>query len=308
MIAGRAHRTPLMSSRSLSEAVGTRVSLKAELFQRTGSFKIRGATNRVAALTADERVGGVITVSTGNHAQGLALACSEAGVSSLILMPHAASPLKVAATRSYGAQVDLDSADAAEAFERMRSIAAETGRVVLHPYDDQLVIAGQGTVGLEILNDAPDVDVVVVPVGGGGLISGIALTVKSTRPAARIVGVQPEAVGSLRRSLDEGRPMPSFAEPTAADALAAPVIGTRCLEVCAHHVDGAVDLTEDELRDGLRFVYQRAKLAAEVGGGAAVAALLAGKIPVAPGEHVVAVVTGGNISDVALGDAFAAGR
>jgi threonine dehydratase len=223
-------------------------------------------------------------------------------------MPRAASELKVAATRSYGAEVDLESETAAEAFDRTQAIAAETGRIVLHPYDDYLVMAGQGTVGLEICEDAPDVDVVVVPVGGGGLISGIATAVKSAHPEARIVGVQPEAVGSLKRSLKAARPMPTSAEPTAADALSAPVIGTRCLDVCAQHLDDAVNLTEDELRHGLTFVYQRAKLAAEVGGAAAVAALLAGKVPVAPNEHVVAVVSGGNISEDTLVGAFAANR
>jgi threonine dehydratase len=190
-IAGRLHRTPTFSSATLSELTGGRVHLKAELFQRTGSFKPRGALNRLAALNAGERVRGVTTWSAGNHAQAVAWAAAEEGIDCLVFMWQGANPLKVEATRGYGAEVDLEAPDHAAAYERLLQAVEETGRVFVHPFDDPLVIAGQGTVGLELLEDVPEVDVVVVPVGGAGLISGIATAVKGLRPEARVVGVEP---------------------------------------------------------------------------------------------------------------------
>ena len=194
---GRIHRTPMFSSRSLSEIVGREAHLKAELFQRTGSFKLRGAINRVASLSGEERARGAVTVSAGNQAQAAALACAQAGVDLVVFMWRTASPVKIAATRGYGATVDLDAADGAEAFERMYSFAAETGRVVLHPFDDARVVAGAATVGLEICEELPAPGVVIVPASGGGLVSGVAIAVKALSPASRVVAVQPEATGSL---------------------------------------------------------------------------------------------------------------
>ncbi len=300
VIEGRVHRTPLLSSRSLGEAIGREAFLKAELLQRTGSFKLRGAINRVAALSEAERAAGAVTVSAGNQAQAAALACAQAGVDLVVFMWRTASAVKIAATRGYGASVDLDAQDGAEAFARMHAFAAQTGRVVLHPYDDPLVIAGQGTVGLEICADLPAPGTVIVPASGGGLVSGVAIAVKALAPGSRVVAVQPENTPTLRASGPGGSvvaaPARAPGATTIADALTAPAIGELCLRVCASHVDEVVHLSERELRDGVRFVYARAKLACEAGAAAGVAALLAGKVSDLGSGPVVAVISGGNIT------------
>jgi threonine dehydratase len=299
-LAGRIHRTPMFSSRSLGRIVGREVHLKAELFQRTGSFKLRGAINRVASLTSAERAAGAVTVSAGNHAQAAALACAEAGVDVVVFMPRWASATKVAATRGYGATVDLEAGDGAEAFARMHSLAAETGRVVLHPFDDPLVIAGQATVGLEICAEIPAPGAVIVPASGGGLVSGVAIAVKGLAPRSRIVAAQPEATATLRASRPPATPQaqaPSVpGGTTIADALTAPAIGELCLRVCAEHVDEVVHVSEEEIRVGMRFIYERAKLACEAGAAVGVAALLAGKVCDLGDGPAVAVISGGNIT------------
>jgi threonine dehydratase len=297
---GRIHRTPMFSSRSLSEIVGREAHLKAELFQRTGSFKLRGAINRVASLSGEERARGAVTVSAGNQAQAAALACAQAGVDLVVFMWRTASPVKIAATRGYGATVDLDAADGAEAFERMYSFAAETGRVVLHPFDDARVVAGAATVGLEICEELPAPGVVIVPASGGGLVSGVAIAVKALSPASRVVAVQPEATGSLLPSRPPQRVQAAGPRPpgrtSIADALTAPAIGELNLLVCAEHVDEVVHLSEEEIRAGMRFIYARAKLACEAGAAVGVGALLAGKISELGAGPVVVVVSGGNIA------------
>jgi threonine dehydratase len=294
-IAGCVHRTPMLTSATLAARCGAPVWLKAELFQRTGSFKPRGAFNRVHALTPEERERGAIAISAGNHAQALALAARDEGVDALVLMPADASPAKVAATRGYGATVDLESADSMEALERMRATAAETGRVIVHPYDDRLVAAGQGTVGLEIVADAPEADTVIVPIGGGGLIAGIATAVKGLRPEARVIGVEPELSSAIRTGLDAGDPVPAVPGATIADALRAPVAGTIALDVCARLVDDVVLVSDDEIREGMRFLYERAKLACEPGAAVGVAALLAGRLDVNGSSGVALVISGGNV-------------
>src|SRR5918992_6060366 len=197
-IAGRLHRTPLLSSATLAARTGGRVHLKAELLQRTGSFKPRGVLTKLASLSDEEKRRGVISISAGNHAQALAYAASSEGIDALVVMWESASAMKVAAARGYGATVDTEAPDIPSAFERLEQLAAETGRTLVHPYDDPLVMAGQGTVGLELVEDVPDVDVVLVPVGGGGLVSGIATAVKGLRPEARVVAVEPG--GAARRA------------------------------------------------------------------------------------------------------------
>ncbi|HET7172011.1 MAG TPA: threonine/serine dehydratase [Gaiellales bacterium] len=296
VIAGRVHRTPMLTSATLAERCGVPVWLKAELFQRTGSFKPRGAFNRVRALTAEERDRGAITISAGNHAQALAVAARDEGVDALVFMPADASPAKVAATRGYGATVDLESADTMEALERMRAVAAESGRVIVHPYDDPLVVAGQGTVGLEIAEDAPDAGTVVVPIGGGGLIAGIATAVKGLRADARVIGVEPELSAAMRTAMDTGGPIPAVPGPTIADALRSPVAGTIALEVCSRLVDDVVLVSDEEIREGMRFLYERAKLACEPGAAVGVGALLAGRLDVAGSSGVVFVISGGNVA------------
>ena len=299
-LAGRVHRTPIFSSRSLGELIGREAHIKAELFQRTGSFKLRGLMNRVAALSPDERSGGAVTVSAGNAAQAAALACAEAAVDLVVFMPNGASEAKVAATRGYGASVDLEAADGAEAFARMHAFAAQTGRTVLHPYDDARVIAGQGTVGLEILEELPSPGAVLVPASGGGLVSGVAIAIKALAPRARVIAVQPQATATLRASRAPA-PVRAAARAehrgtTIADALTAPAFGEVCMGVCAQHLDEVVHLSEEEIREGVRFIYARTKLACEAGAAVGVAALIAGKVSDLGEGPVVAVVSGGNIT------------
>jgi threonine dehydratase len=278
----------VFGSRTLSELTGAQVHLKAELFQRTGSFKPRGMLNKVASLTDEEKARGVVTWSAGNAAQGLAWSAATEGIPCLVFMWRTANPLKVAATRGYGAEVDLESESAAAAHERLLEHVEATGAVFAHPFDDPVLQAGHGTLGLEIAEDVPEADVVVVPVGGGGLIAGVA-----TALDCRVVGVEPEGAAGLSAALAAGKPVP--VEPrTIADGLAAPFTGEHSLAVARDRVDEVVLVSEEEIEDGFRFLYGRAKLACEPAGAASTAALLAGKIALEPGETVVAVVSGGN--------------
>jgi threonine dehydratase len=285
-IRGTIHRTPTFSSRSL----GPGQHLKAELFQRTGSFKARGALNRVRALSAEERDRGVISVSAGNHAQALAWAAATEQVDALLVMWQGASAAKIAATRGYGATLDLEAAGPAEAFTRLHELEEQTGRVLVHPFNDPVVIAGAGTVGLEILEDVPEVDTVVVACGGGGLVTGIAAA--CVPHGVRVLAVEPDHSNALALALAAGEPV-AVTPKTIADALTAPFAGMVALEVCTSLGVEVVLVSDDEIGAGFRFLYERAKLAAEPGGAAAVAAVLAGKVK---GECVVSVVSGGNVS------------
>jgi threonine dehydratase len=293
-IAGRLHRTPMLSSRTLSEQIGVPVHFKAELFQRTGAFKPRGVLNKLATLTDEEKARGVISISAGNHAQALAYASAVEGIDALVVMWQTASQMKIAAARAYGATVDDSPPDIPAAFLHLDKLVAETGRTLVHPYDDPLVMAGQGTVGLEILEDVPDADVIVVQVGGGGLVSGIATAVKGLKPNARVIAVEPELSNALAASLEAGEPV-TIEPKSIADGLNGPYAGPNCVRVCLDLGVESVLLTEEELKDGFRFMYGRMKLACEVAGAATAAALLAGKIEVEPGNTVAAVVSGGNV-------------
>jgi threonine dehydratase len=278
----------MLGSRTLSELVGARVHLKAELFQRTGSFKPRGMLAKLASLTPAEKARGVVTWSAGNAAQALAWSAAAEGVSCRVFMWKTANPQKVAATRGYGAEVDLEAENAAAAYERLLEHVEATGVVFVDPFDDPVLQAGHGTLGLEIVEDVPETDVVVVPVSGGGLIAGVASALD-----CRVVGVEPEGAASLSAALAAGKPVPI--EPrTIADGLGAPFTGEHSLAVARERVDEVVLVSEEEIEDGFRFLYGRAKLACEPAGAASTAALLAGKIPLEPGETVVAVVSGGN--------------
>ena len=294
-ISGGVHRTPMLTSATLGERTGARVFLKAELLQRTGSFKPRGVLNKLARLTPDEKRRGVIAISAGNHAQALAYAAAREGIDALVVMWRTASAMKIAAAREYGATIDTESPDIPAAFERLDALIAETGRTLVHPYDDPAVMAGQGTVGLEIVEDVPDVDVVLVQVGGGGLVSGIATAVKGMRPDARVVAIEPELSAALHESLRAGRSV--TVEPrSAADGLNGPYAGPNCVRICSELGLESVLLSEEELVEGFHFVYTRAKLACELAGAATTAALLAGKVELEPGSTVVAVVSGGNVA------------
>ena len=271
------HRTPTFSSATLGEHVGGRVFLKAELFQRTGAFKPRGVLNKLARLSADEKGRGVISISAGNHAQALAYAAAREGIDALVVMWKTASPMKIAAARAYGATIDTEAPDIPAAFERLDELIAETGRTLVHPYDDPMVMAGQGTVGLEIVEDVPDVDVVLVQVGGGGLVSGIATALKGRKPEARVVAIEPELSAALHESLEAGRSVTVDAR-SAADALNGPYAGPNCVRICAELGIETALVSEDDLVEGFRDLYSRAKLACERGGAAAAAALLARKV------------------------------
>jgi threonine dehydratase len=285
VVRGRVHRTPTLSSASL----GPGRWLKAELLQRTGSFKPRGVLNRLATLSTEDRERGVIGVSAGNHAQALAWAAREEGIDALVVMWAGATEAKMAAARGYGAAVDLAASGPGDAFERLAELIDATGRVLVHPFDDPVVLAGQGTVGLEILEDVPEVDTIVVGAGGGGLVSGIA--VACVPEGVRVVAVEPELSRALHDGLAAGHPVP--VEPTSiADGLNAPFAGENTVALCRALGVDVVLVDEDEIAAGMRFLFTRAKLAAEPAGAAATAALLAGKVA---GERVVSVVSGGNV-------------
>jgi threonine dehydratase len=294
-IGGRLHRTPTFTSASLSRLTGARVQLKAELFQRTGSFKPRGVLTKLASLTPEEKVCGVIGISAGNHAQALAYAAGLQGVDALVVMWRGASELKIEATREYGAAVDLEADGPGAAFERLDALLAETGRTLVHPFDDPLVMAGQGTVGLEVLEDAPDATLVVVPIGGGGLIAGIATAVKALRPQARVVGVEPKTSRAMHAALEAGDRV-EVTPRSVADGLNAPHAGRNALEIVRERVDEVVLVTEEEIEHAFRLLYTRAKLACEPAGAAATAAVVAGKVAHEQGEVVAVVVSGGNVS------------
>ena len=310
-LTGKVHTTPTFSSTSLGAITGGEVWLKAELFQRTGSFKVRGATHRVGALTSDERARGVISISAGNHAQAVAYACSRADVDCLVLMWRSASPSKVAATRGYGATVDTGSADPDEAYDRLPAIVEESGRVLVHPFDDPIVMAGQGTVGLEILDQVEDVDTVIVATSGGGLVSGVATAMKGISPDVRVIAVQSIASPSFVEATKAGGSIRFRQEPSIADALTAPYFGASCFEVASRLVDDVVLVSDDEIAEAMRFLYARAKLACEPAAAAPVAALLHGHLDVR-GRRAVCVVSGGNVvpevAAAVLGAAPAADR
>ena len=256
-IGGRLHHTPLLSSETLGRAFEGRAFLKAELLQKTGSFKPRGVLTKLASLTPEERERGVITASAGNHAIALAYGAALEGVDALVVMYQGASVFKAAAARAYGATVDDAAAGAHEVFERLAELMEVTGRVLVHPFDDPLVLAGQGTTGLEIGEDLPEVDAVVVPTGGGGLVAGIAASL----PNVRVVAVEPDGSAALRLALQAGEPV-RLAPRSIADGLNAPFAGTLALAVCKEHGVESVLVTEEEIEAGFRFLYERAKLAA----------------------------------------------
>jgi len=293
-ISGTVHRTPVFGSRSLAALAGAaRLDLKCESLQKTGSFKARGALNKLGQLSAEERSRGVVTVSAGNHAQALAWAAQQTGVRCTVVMPAAAVRSKVDASRGYGADVILHGTSM-DAFQRARDLSTSEGFVFVHPFDDDNIIQGTGTVGLELLEQTETPDIVVVPIGGGGLIAGVAVAIKESNPSIRVIGVEPTAATVMRQSVDAGRALRVMPDPTIADGLAAPMAGERNFAIVQRYVDDIVLVTEEEIIYAMQMLLSRCKLLAEGAGAAATAAVLAGKIPVA-GKKVVAVVSGGNV-------------
>jgi threonine dehydratase len=296
-IRGRVRRTPLLDGTALAPGL----ALKAELLQHTGSFKARGVTNRIAALSVDERARGVAGASAGNHAIALAWGAAAEGLDCVVYSWGAASPFKLDRARALGARIDVEAEDPSDAFARLEEHLAQTGATLVHPFDDPLVLAGQGTVGLEILEDAPRLDVIVVPVGGGGLIGGITAAVASR--GVRVVGVEPEGSPALVRALEAGKPV-AVAPRTNAGGLDAPYAGSLPLAICQSAGVGVVTVTDEQIEEAMRRLYTEAKLACEPAGAAAVAAVLAGAVE---GDSIVAVVSGGNVGPE-IASAILAGR
>jgi threonine dehydratase len=297
------HRTPLLSSRSLSERIGAPAYLKAESLQRTGSFKPRGAVYAISKLSKEQRERGIVTMSAGNAAQAIAFAARAAGVRVTVAMPKTAPQSKVDATRFYGAEI-VFAADLTELIALVGELRDRSGAYFLHPYDDPGMIAGHGTCALEVIEDLPDADVVVVGIGGGGLIAGIAVAATARRPGIRVVGVEPTGAAGMRRALDAGEPVRLERIDTIADGLAAPIAGRIPLEIVRRLVADVVVVDDDVIAEGVRFLATRAKVVAEPAGAAATGALLAGKVPVRVGERVVAIVSGGNVDLTRLAQIF----
>jgi len=284
----------MFTSRALSERIGTAAHLKAESFQRTGSFKPRGALYAVSSLSPEQRAKGIVTMSAGNAAAAIAYAGRAAGVHVIVAMPESAPKLKVDATRGYGAEIRF-AADMTSLRALVARLQEETGRYFLHPYDDDAMISGHGSLGLEILEEVPDADVIVVGVGGGGLVSGVTVAATAKKKGIRIVGVEPEGAPTMRVALDAGKPVALTSTKTIADGLAGPIAGTRGLDICRRLVEDVVVISDDVIAEGMRFLAERAKLVVEPAGAAATAALLAGRVKVRPGETVVSIVSGGNV-------------
>jgi threo-3-hydroxy-L-aspartate ammonia-lyase len=293
-IEGVAHRTPVLTSRQLDEGTGAQVFLKAENLQRIGAFKFRGAYNAVASLTEEERAAGVATASSGNHAQALALAAALHGARATILMPEDAPANKLAATRGYGAEVVPFDRYASDREELLAALVAERGAIPVHPYDDPRVMAGQGTVAKELLEQAGPLDVLLVCVGGGGLISGCATAVAALAPDTRVIGVEPEAGDDTRRSLAKGERVRIPVPHTIADGQQLPTPGELTFPVVQRLVSEIAVASDAEIVAAMRFLFERMKTVAEPSGACALAALLAGRVE-AKGLRVGVTISGGNV-------------
>lgn len=290
-----ARHTPLEYSYTFSEMTGANVHLKLENFQRTGSFKIRGATNRIATLSQNEKEAGVVTASAGNHAQGVALAATRVGVDATIVMPEHAPISKLKATRSYGAEVVLHGEDYDAAAERAHEIERKEGRTYVHAFDDEAVMAGQGTIGLEIIEDCPEVETVIVPIGGGGLIAGIATALKAQERDIRVIGVQADGASTVADSLSKGSLRRSETVDTIADGIAVGKPGERTFEVIRERVDEVVTVSDSEIAVSLAALLERSKTLVEGAGAVPLAALLSNAFEYEEGEVIVPALCGGNI-------------
>lgn len=313
-LAGRVHRTPMLSSATaaawVTAASGVRIGddrlhLKPEQLQKTGSFKPRGMTNRIATLTDGAKARGVITLSAGNAGQAYAWAGRTAGVAVTVAMPAAAVRSKVDACLGYGARVVLHGAHVGETLAELERIRDAEGLEFVHPFDDPAVIAGNGSIGLELLEDVPDLDVVVVGVGGGGLISGVAAALKERRPGIRVYGVEPERSNAVSLAMQAGEIVPIHPE-SVADGLGAPFAGTWTLAMARHYLDDVILIDDPTILAGMRFAIERLKQVLEPAGSAALAATLAGRVPIRDGERVAVVLSGGNVEVDRIGELLAA--
>jgi threonine dehydratase len=295
-VAQHAYHTPLLRSRTLSQRTGFDVRLKAEMFQRTGSYKIRGPLNKFQRLSDEQKRRGVVCSSAGNHAQGVALAAAIHGIRAVVVMAENATPSKIAATRGYGAEVVLHGTIWDEANEKAQELVRTQGLTYIHPFDDFDLIAGQGTLGLEIHDDWPEVDVVVVPIGGGGLISGVSMALKRRHPAIRIIGVESSGAPAMQRSVAAGELVTLDRVDCAIDGLKVKRVGRHTFEVVRQCVEKVVALPDSDIFDAMLWVMHYSKLVVEGAAAAPVAALLHGLVDAPAGSRVVAVLSGGNVN------------
>ncbi len=295
LVAPHVHRTPLLSSRTLSDETGFDIRLKAELFQRTGSYKIRGPLVKLSRLTQEERDRGVVCSSAGNHAQGVALAAARLGVRAVVCMAENATPSKIAATKGYGAEVVLEGSIWDDADRKARELVASDGLSYVHPFDDVDLISGQGTVGVEILEDWPAVEVVVVPIGGGGLISGVSAAVKQEQPEVRIVGVESSDGPAMKASVEAGELVTLEQCDTIIDGLRVKRAGELTFDLVQRFVDEIVAVPDETIFENVLWTMAHTKLVVEGAAAAPVAAVREGLIAAQPGTKVVCVLSGGNI-------------
>jgi threonine dehydratase len=294
-IAPHIKHTPLLTSRQLSERTGCEVRVKAEMFQRVGSYKVRGPLNKFALMPEDQKRRGVVCSSAGNHAQGVALAAKVHGIRAVVCMATNATPAKVAATKGYGAEVVSHGSIWDEADEKARELVRTQGLTYVHPFDDEQLIAGQGTLGLEIVSDWPEVDVVVVPIGGGGLISGVSMAVKSHNPKARVIGVESSDGPAMQRSVAAGK-LETIDCRTIIDGLRVRRVGATTLSVVQRFVDDIVALPDRDIFEAMIWIMERCKLVVEGAAAAPVAALLHGLVKAPAGARVAVVLSGGNVN------------
>jgi threonine dehydratase len=309
LLGTRIHHTPMLSSATAARLAGhhvgvrladDRLYLKAEHLQKTGSFKPRAALARISSLTSDERRRGAITISAGNAGQAYAWAAREAGVPMTVVMPEAAVESKVAACLEYGADVVLHGKHVGESLIRLEELREERGLVLVHPYDDPEVLLGNGSCGLEILDDLPDVDVIVIAVGGGGLLGGVAVAVRETRPRTRVYAVEPEGSDALRQAIAAGEPV-RIVPTSIADGLNAPSAGRLALDVARRYLEGLIVIDDATILAGLRFSVERLKQVVEPAGAAALAAVITGAVPIRNGDRVAVILSGGNVATDRLG-------
>ena len=307
-ICEHARRTPLLAAGQLSRRVGARTVLKTENLQYTGSFKVRGAFNRIAQLTEAERAAGVVAASAGNHAQGVAFAARELGIKATAVMPAGAPLAKIAAVRQYGAEVVLNEGTYDDARDRAQEISRTNGMTLVHAFDDPQVVAGQGTVGLELAEDLPSVRLVVAPLGGGGLSTGVAIAVKGLVPEARVVGVQAEACAPYLASIAAHRPIGARSANTICDGIAVKQPGELTLPLVERWIDEVVTVSDDEVAEAMVLLLERSKLVVEGAGAVGVAALMRGKIEPPPDGEVCVVLSGGNVDASLLAECIRLGE
>jgi len=294
-VAPHVHHTPLLTSRLLSELSGFDIRLKAEIFQRTGSYKIRGPLNKFAHLSEDQRRRGVICSSAGNHAQGVALAAKLNGMRAVVVMAENATPSKIEATRAYGAEVVLHGSIWDEANEKAKQLCEERGLTYIHPFDDPQLIAGQGTLGLEIYEDFPEAELVVVPIGGGGLISGVSMALKGLNPRVRIIGVESAGAPAMKLSIESGHLVTLDTVDCIIDGLKVKRVGEHTFDAVRQFVDEVVALPDEQIFDAVIWIMSHCKLVVEGAAAASVAAVLNGLVKAPAGSRVVCVLSGGNI-------------